>query len=77
MRRDCSPARTKPKEGGGETIMLRDWMVKHHRTMYLIFLGLAALNGWASYKMLQLYPLFAIPNAVMAALLVLFVVTTW
>ncbi len=57
--------------------MLRDWMTEHRRTMYVVFLGLAALNGWASYKMLQPYPLFAIPNAVMAALLVLFVISTW
>jgi hypothetical protein len=34
-------------------------------------------NGWASYKMFQHYPLFAIPNAAMAALLALFVISTW
>ncbi len=75
--RDCSPAGTKPKEGGDETIMLRRWMIEHRRSVYVIFLVLAALNGWASYKMFQAWPLFAIPNAVMAALLALFVISTW
>ncbi len=62
---------------GDETIMLREWMIGHKRMMYVIFLALAALNGWASYKMFQDYPLFAIPNAAMAVLLALFVISTW
>lgn len=57
--------------------MLRDWMLNHRRIIYMIFLALAALNGWASYQMFTTYPLFAIPNAAMAALLVLFVIVTW
>jgi hypothetical protein len=36
----------------------------------VIFLALAAPNGWALYKMLQACPMFAIPNAAMAAFLV-------
>jgi len=59
--------------------MLRDWMLNQQgrRIMYMIFLALAALNGWASYQMFTVCPLFAIPNAAMAALLVLFVIVTW
>jgi len=52
-------------------------MLNHRRIIYMIFLALAALNGWASYQMFTTYPLFAIPNAAMAALLVLFVIVTW
>jgi len=54
-----------------------EWMSDHRRAVYVIFLALAGLNGWASWKMFCSYPLFAIPNAVMAAILVLWVISTW
>jgi len=54
-----------------------EWMADHRRVMYVIFLALAALNVWASWHWLLTEPWFAIPNFVMAALLVLFVLSTW
>jgi len=54
-----------------------EWMADHRRILYAIFLALAALNGWASYTMFRSHPWFAVPNAMMAALLAIFVVSTW
>ncbi len=75
--RDCWSVQTKPKEGGDETIMLRRWMMEHRRSVYVIFLALAALNGWAAFSMRWPHPLMALANGAMAALLVLFVISTW
>jgi len=53
------------------------WMAEHKRIMYLIFLALAALNGWISYRIFDPHPLLALANAAMAAFLVLWVIFTW
>lgn len=45
--------------------------------MYVIFLALAGLNGWVSYRMFDPYPLRALANAALAGLLAMFVISTW
>ncbi len=54
-----------------------EWMTSHRRIMYAIFLALAGLNGWLSYLLFDAHPILASANAVMAALLAVFVVCTW
>ena len=54
-----------------------NWMTSHRRTVYVIFLALAGLNGWLSYQMFAPHPLLALANAAMALLLAIFVISTW
>lgn len=57
--------------------MFKKWIDEHFKLFGVLLLVLAALNGWAAYRIFANYPVMALVNGLMAVVIALGVILLW